>query len=115
MMQAVTVAATINRVCKNVLYMSYATICMSTTKIKEVDSMATEALQKRTLTTLLDNGTDSEGKQKTVSVAMNFFGGIDKSTWDADKALAIVSAAEPCLNKTVYLVQTGTTSTISAS
>lgn len=77
--------------------------------------MAAETLTKRTLSMALDNGTDSEGKQQTVNVAMNFFGGIDKGAWNADKALAIAEAAEACLTKTIFNVQTGTTSTITAS
>lgn len=54
---------------------------------------------KRTATLKLNNGTDSSGNIKTVSLNL---GSLDVANWDADKAMAIMNALAPCLKKTVH-------------
>lgn len=76
--------------------------------------MATEALRTRTFRTVLDDGTDSDGKQMYVYDNFSFLGGISKDGWDADKALAIVSALESCLTRDVLSNETIATYTVSA-
>lgn len=60
--------------------------------------MAVETLKKVASQIALDNGIDTEGRQKTVNISL---AGISASGFDADKYLAIVGALEPCLSKTV--------------
>lgn len=51
---------------------------------------------------LLDNGTDAQGNVKTVSVS---YPSISPTGYTDAKALAIATAAEDCLTKSVYSVQ----------
>lgn len=74
--------------------------------------MATETLKKLTCSVRLENGTDSSGNVKTVLTSI---GTMAKNAWNADKALSIVGALAPCLNKTVNSVEKGTTSSVSAA
>lgn len=74
--------------------------------------MAVVTLRKISVTAKLDNGTDSQGKARTVNLKMS---GISKDTYVDDKMLAVVSALEPCLSKTVNSVEKAVTSTVSAS
>ena len=74
--------------------------------------MATTTLKKVSVSIKLDNGTDAEGNQKTVSISL---GNLSKDTFDADKALAIVGALEPCLNKMPVSVEKTEVSTLSAA
>ena len=74
--------------------------------------MANTLLKKVSVNIKLDNGTDADGKQRTVSV---FLGNFSKDNFNADKALAIINALEPCLSKTVYSVDMVQTSTITAA
>ena len=53
---------------------------------------------------VLNNGTDSSGNVKTVSVGLGALSG-NPGAWDATKAMAIVSLLGACLSKTVYDVQ----------
>ncbi len=46
----------------------------------------------------LDNGIDIDGNERTVSISL---GNLNKDNFDADKALAVLGALEPCLQKTV--------------
>lgn len=65
----------------------------------------------------LDNGTDSQGRAKYVTISV---GDMDETTFDPSSSasqtalLAIVGALEPCLSKTVGVVSTVTTATITA-
>ena len=72
--------------------------------------MANSVLKKVSVSIKLDDGTDSQGNPKTVSVSL---GSLSKDSFDADKALAIVDALEPCLNKSVSSVEKTEVSTIS--
>ena len=74
--------------------------------------MATAMLKKVSVNVKLDNGTDSEGNIKTVSVSL---GSLSKDNFDADKALAIVSQLGPCLSKTVEAVEKVEVSTLTAA
>lgn len=74
--------------------------------------MAVTTIKKRASQIALDNGTDSEGRAKTVNISL---AGISKDGYDADKYLAIVGALEPCLSKTVNSVAIIDTSTVSAT
>ena len=74
--------------------------------------MANTLLQKVSVNIKLNNGTDADGKLRTVSVTL---GNLSASNFDADKALAIITALEPCLSKTVNSVNMVQTSTITAA
>lgn len=74
--------------------------------------MAVETRKKVACNVVLENGTDSEGNLKTVNLSL---GALSKDSWNADKALAIVQALGPCLNKTINNVQEVMTNTISAA
>ena len=68
--------------------------------------MANTALKKVSLNVVLDNGTDSWGNSRTVSFPIE---GLSRDNFNADKALAIVSALEPCFSRSIAsldLVQT---------
>lgn len=71
--------------------------------------MATETIKKRTAGVQLENGTDAYGNVKTVLLSL---GTLAKDRWDGDKALAIASALEPCLSKTVSTVEGTSTFTV---
>ena len=73
--------------------------------------MATETLKKVAVNIILENGTDSEGNLKLVSLSL---GTLSKDSFDADKALGIVRVLGPCLSKTINSVVKVQTSTISA-
>lgn len=74
--------------------------------------MATETLKKVVCNVMVENGTDAEGNIKLVSFSL---GSLSKDNFDADKALAIVTALRPCLSKTVNSTNKIETSTISAA
>lgn len=74
--------------------------------------MAVKTLKKVIARAMLENGTDSEGNVKLVSLSI---GSIAKDSFDADKCLAIVTALRPCISKTVNSTETVETSTISAA
>ncbi|MBQ7170347.1 MAG: hypothetical protein IJR63_10650 [Synergistaceae bacterium] len=74
--------------------------------------MASTTLKKVSVNIKLDNGTDGEGNQRTVSVPL---GTLSKDSFNADKAIAIIGALEPCLSKTVYSVEKVEVSTITAA
>lgn len=62
--------------------------------------MATTLTPKtRKATIKLANGTDSAGNVKTVSLNL---GSLDVASWNADKAMAIMTALQPCLAKTIH-------------
>ena len=73
--------------------------------------MANSALKKVSVNIKLDNGTDGEGNQRTVSIAL---GTLSKDNFNADKAIAIIAALEPCLSKTVYAIEKVEVSSITA-
>ncbi len=74
--------------------------------------MATTALNKVSVSVVLEDGTDAKGNLKTTSISL---GTLDKDNFNADKALAIVSLLEPCLSKTLYSVRKTEVSTLSAA
>ena len=74
--------------------------------------MANTALQKVSVSIKLDNGTDSQGNTKLVGISL---GSLDKTAFDADKVLAIVSALGPVLDKSVDHVEKTEVSTIAAA
>lgn len=78
----------------------------------EVLYMSVETLKKRTCSIKLENGTDSSGNVRYVSLNI---GSLNASRWDGDKALAIVGALESCLNKTIGFVEPTATYTLSPS
>lgn len=74
--------------------------------------MASTTLQSLRVNLKLDNGTDAQGNQKTVSISL---GNLSKNNFDADDALSVVTALEPCLSKAVLSVEKTEVSTISAA
>ena len=74
--------------------------------------MANTLLKKVSVNIKLDDGTDSDGKQHTISIAL---GNLSKDNFDADKALAIINALEPCLTRDLVSVDMLQTSTITAA
>ena len=60
--------------------------------------MATTTLKKVSVNIKLDNGIDTEGRARTVSISL---GTLSKDNFDADKVFAVLGALEPCLSKTV--------------
>ena len=68
-------------------------------------------LEKIAVKMNLNNGTDpTTGEVKTVAVSL---GSLSTTGYDAAKALAVASAIEGCLSKTIYSVSEVKTSTIS--
>lgn len=57
----------------------------------------------------LNNGTDSQGKVKTVSQNL---GSLNPQTYDAEKVMNIVEGLMPCFAKSVHSVQEVRTSTL---
>lgn len=70
----------------------------------------TETLESLSSRMRLSNGQTSTGAVKTVNVSL---GTLDKNAWDPDKAMAIANALEPCLDKSIYVVDKVATSTLS--
>ena len=59
-------------------------------------------VQKIAVNLKLNNGTTKTGAVKTATVSI---GSLDKDTFDAEKAIAIVSLLTPCLTKSLYDLQ----------
>lgn len=74
--------------------------------------MAVVTLKKIAVNVKLNNGTDSEGNVKLVSVSL---GNLSEENYDADEALGVVTALAPCLSKTVSSLEEVKTATISAA
>ena len=74
--------------------------------------MATRTLKKMSVTVKVNAGTDSEGNVKTASLNMP---NLSELHYDADKALAVVSALAPCLSKTITAVEETEVNTLSAA
>lgn len=74
--------------------------------------MASTLLQSVKVNAKLDDGTTSSGNPKTVNLSL---GSLNKTTFNADKALAIVSALGPVLDKSVDSVEKTEVSEITAS
>ncbi|MBQ2615650.1 MAG: hypothetical protein IJG51_08490 [Synergistaceae bacterium] len=74
--------------------------------------MANSVLKKVSVSIKLDDGQDSQGNPKTVSVSL---GSLSKNSFDADKALAVVGALEPCLNKSISSIEKTEVSSLSAA
>lgn len=73
--------------------------------------MAIEMVTQVSVNLKLENGTDTEGNMKYVSLSL---GSLSKDRFDADKVLAIKRLLAPCLSKTVRSVEKVTISTIHA-
>lgn len=77
--------------------------------------MANEVENKRGLKLRLNNGTDADGKIRTVDVSLTTaLGGISIPNWDPDKALLLAEDAEAVLSKTINTVVTTTEGHITA-
>ena len=74
--------------------------------------MATTTLRKVSVTIKLDDGEDSQGNPKTVSVSL---GSLNKDTFDADKVIAIAGALSSCLSKTIVEIDKTEISSLSAA
>ncbi|MBQ9222102.1 MAG: hypothetical protein IJ587_12725 [Synergistaceae bacterium] len=74
--------------------------------------MAVSTLKKISVNVKLNNGTDSEGNVRLVSVTL---GNLSEENYDNDKALAVVTALAPCLSKTVSSIEKVEVSTLSAA
>ncbi len=68
-----------------------------------------ETVKKRSANCQLEDGIDSSGNMKYVSLS---FGALAKDAWDADKLFNIKNALAPCLSKTIGSVETTVTSAI---
>ena len=69
----------------------------------------TVTLDKVAVKMNLNNGTDSQGKVKTVSQNL---GSLNPTNYDAQKVMNIVEGLVPCLTKSVYSVQEVRNSTL---
>lgn len=76
------------------------------------DVKAVETLKKVSVTVKINAGTDSEGNIKTANINLP---NLSELGYDADKALAIVSAMGPCLSKTITAVEQTRVHTLSAA
>ncbi len=74
--------------------------------------MAVSTLKKVSVSVKLNNGTDSKGHVKTVSISL---GNMSETNYDDDKALAVVSTLSPCLSKTIVSVEKSEISTLTAA
>lgn len=73
--------------------------------------MANIVKKKISINIKLNNGTDSEGNQRTVSVP---FGTLSQYNFNADKVLAVIAALEPCLDKSLSSIEMVELSNITA-
>ena len=76
------------------------------------DVKAVETLKKISVAVKVNAGTDSEGNVKTANINLP---NLSELGYDADKALAVVSALAPCLNKTITAVEQTKVNTLSAA
>lgn len=60
--------------------------------------MASEILTKRAASVRVVTGTSASGNSTYTNISL---GSLNKDAWDAGKALAIVSALEPCLDNNI--------------
>ena len=74
--------------------------------------MATESLTKIACRLLLNNGSSGSGATKTVTVN---YPTISRTGYTADRAFAIATLMEPCLEKTIYAIQSVKTSSITGA
>lgn len=74
--------------------------------------MAVKTLKKMSVTVKVNAGTDSEGNVKTASINLP---NLSELGYDADKALAVVSALAPCISKTITAVEETAINTLSAA
>lgn len=74
--------------------------------------MATNTLYSIGVSIKLDDGQDSQGNPKTVSISMP---ALSKNNYDDDKALAVIGALEPCLNKSINAIRKTTVTSVSAA
>lgn len=76
------------------------------------DVKAVETLKKVSVTVKVNAGTDSEGNVKFANINLP---NLSETNYDADKALAIVSALAPCISKTIAGVEQTKVNTLSAA
>ena len=69
----------------------------------------TSTTSKVSVNVKMNNGTNTDGTAKTLSLSL---GSLNKSAFDADKAMAIVALLEPCLEKTLHSVEKVEVSTL---
>jgi len=74
--------------------------------------MAVKTLKKMSVAVKVNAGTDSEGNVRTASLNLP---NLSELSYDADKALAVVSALAPCLSKTIKAVEETEINTLSAA
>ena len=74
--------------------------------------MAVKTLKKMAVVVKVNAGTDSEGNVRTGNINMP---NLSELGYDADKALAVVSAMAPCLSKTITAVEETEVNTLSAA
>lgn len=74
--------------------------------------MAVKTLKKMSVAVKVNAGADSEGNIKTATLSLP---NLSELSYNADKALAIVSALSPCLSKTITAVEETAVNTLSAA
>ena len=74
--------------------------------------MATTTLKNVSVVLKLENGMDDAGNYRYVNLSL---GNLNKDTFDADKALAVIAVLAPCLSKTVGIVEMTQNTVITAS
>lgn len=74
--------------------------------------MALESLRLVKVNVKLNDGTDSQGRDKYATVALP---NLSEEDYDADECLAIITAMAPCLSKTISSVEQVKTATLTAS
>ena len=72
----------------------------------------TSTTSKVSVNVKLNNGTNTNGTPKTLTVSL---GSLNKDAFDADKAMAIVELLEPCLEKTINSVEKVEVSTLTSN
>ena len=71
--------------------------------------MAFTALRKISVNIQLNNGTDTYGQDRYVSISL---GNLSEENYDADKVYSVIEALAPCLSKTVSSVNEVRVSTL---
>lgn len=74
--------------------------------------MAVKTLRKCAVNIVCNNGTDSNGNFRYAYIPIS---NLYYYTYDADKALAVVSALAPCLSKTIIRVEEVAVSSLSVA
>ena len=72
----------------------------------------TTTVSKVSVNVKVNNGTNANGTTKTLSINL---GSLNKDTFDAHKAMAIVGLLAPCLEKTLNSVEKVEVSTLTSN